>query len=1109
MPAGSVSAAQVELRLAGTFRVIRDGTELTEGEIGSRKSRTLLKLLAVERPAAVPADRIVDVLWPAPPAAPEQNVATLVSRLRAVLGADLIQGGRSGYRLTDGPGIMIDLDAAARFCDQAEGKVATAAAVALAAAERGHALLASGTAISDEPYASWADPAREQVRELLRRLRLIAAEAAMATGDPRLAAGYAAAAMAADPLDEAAHRWYMSASAAAGEQAKALAAYALLQRRLSEELGVDPAPQTRDLHLAILREQDIGPAAGRRGAAGKGAWPAGKGAGSADGGQRGPTLVGREGEIRTLRDAWVRAAGGQPELMMIVGEAGIGKTALAEFFAAEAADDGATVLRTRCYETERSLFLQPIVEAITPVVTSTPAGKLRQLLGEHAPAVAALLPEAAAILGSPPSWRASLEIERRRAFEAIRAFLGALAERNPVLVLVDDLQYAGQSTVELMHFLGRQAAGSRMLVIVTVRAENDAQIGTALAPVASRVEVGPLGPEAVRQLARAAGQGELADSILERTRGHTLFVVEVLRALASGDVGAPASLRTAVQARVRRAGAAVEALLRAASVVGTAVDPLALGVLLDLGPATALELCEAALEARLLVVTGRDYEFANDLIREALYASTPEPTRLAYHRRAADLLTGQPESLARHAAAAGDWQRAARAWLRAAEDAMGRFAASDAAALATQAFDAAERVSDVEVSARALLLRGRSHEATGAIAAALADLIQGADGARAAGDRRLEMLALRELGGDVPVSGGLPISYCAVHLERGLRIAESLGDRASEANMLSRLAIIAANQLRLDVALDYGLRGVAAGRAAADDRALAAGLDGLKTVYLNLGDTSALTDVLAELNPLLRRRGDLFLQQWAEFESAFLSVAAGDLDQATATVKTAIELNHQGGYPRQGTWFLAHLGWLARLRGREDEAVTLGRRAMKLTEQYEHTWWQASSRAMLGSTLLAVGDRDGAVELFERAVTAARQAGIESYLLRAIAPLAAATGSLELLGEAATLLEQATIPAGGAWMFGYEAYLSVAQAWLGHGDPERARAVLAPLLEVARREPWKVTLAEALVVDGRALIHLGDQEQARSELDGAARLAHEHGLRYVLRDARSAQCELS
>src|SRR5262249_3366662 len=164
--------------------------------------------------------------------------------------------------------------------------------------------------------------------------------------------------------------------------------------------------------------------------------------------------------------------------------------------------------------------------------------------------------------------------------------------------------------------------------------------------------------DAVAQLARAAGQDELAGRILERTRGHTLFVVEVLRALASGEQGVPESLRTAVQARVHRAGPPVETLLRAAAVLGSTVDPLTLAAMLDLVPAAALEQCEAALGARLLVVSGRDYEFANDLIRDVLYASTPEPTRLAYHRRAADLLTGQPESLARHAAAAGDWLRA-------------------------------------------------------------------------------------------------------------------------------------------------------------------------------------------------------------------------------------------------------------------------------------------------------------------------------------------------------------------------------------------------------------------------------------------------------------------
>src|SRR5271170_7092095 len=97
----------------------------------------------------------------------------------------------------------------------------------------------------------------------------------------------------------------------------------------------------------------------------------------------------------------------------------------------------------RCYEAERSLFLQPIAEAIAPVVARMSASALRQLLGEHAPAVAALLPEAAALLGPPPSWHDSPDMERRWSFQAVTAFLTGLADRSPVLLVVDDLQYAG------------------------------------------------------------------------------------------------------------------------------------------------------------------------------------------------------------------------------------------------------------------------------------------------------------------------------------------------------------------------------------------------------------------------------------------------------------------------------------------------------------------------------------------------------------------------------------------------------------------------------------------------------------------------------------------
>jgi DNA-binding SARP family transcriptional activator len=1099
VPTGLGVPAHVDLRLAGTFGVIRDGIGLSDGEVGSRKSRTLLKLLAVERPGLVPVDRIVDVLWSGePPAAAEQNVATLVSRLRGILGSGVILGGRHGYRLADEPVVSVDLDAAARYCEQAERKLAVSPAIALVAAEQAVELLAAEVALADEQYATWADPARAELRGLLRRARLAAAEAALATDDAGTAARHAGAAMAADPLDEAAHRWYMSASAAAGEPAKALVAYAGLRERLGDELGADPAPQTQQLHLAILREQD-GERPDRRQASTRfgGPEPSGRRRLSR------PALVGRDAETTALREAWGRAVAADPGLVMIVGEAGIGKTALAEELAAEAGEDGATVLRTRCYEAERSLFLQPIVEAIAPVMTRMPASALRQILGEHGSAAAALLPEVAALLGPPPSWRGSTDMERRRSFQAVTAFLSGLADRNPVLLVVDDLQYAGQSTVEFVHYLGRHVSGSRLLVLVTVRAENDAEIGSALAPVAIRIEVGPLGPAAVEQLADEAGQAALADPILQRTRGHTLFVVEVLRALADGDIGLPESLRSAVQARVRQTGASAESLLRAASVLGAAFDPLILGQLLDLTAAAAVELCEQALQARLLVVSGRDYEFANDLIREVMYATTPEPTRLTHHRRAADLLTGQPESLARHAAAAGDWSRAARAWLLAAEDAMRQYAASDAIALSTQAQDAAERSGDVEVRARALVVRARAREAAGDNDAALADMTEGLAAARAAGDRRLEMLALRQLGGDFSATRGLPIATS--YAETGLRIAMSLGDRASAAYLLARLAIIAGWRLRLDAALEYGRRAVVAGRASADEHALAAGLDGLKIACLNVGDAHGLAAVLAELKPLLRRQGDLYRLQWAEFESAFLFIASAEWDKAVAAMQAAIEVNRRGGYPSYAAWYTMYLGWLARLRGRDEEALMLGRRAVELTERYEHLWGESTACAMLGTTLQVGGDRTGAIELFERGLAAAETGGAEANLLRCAAPLADATASPEVLAYADRLLEQASIPADGAWLFGDEACLSVARAWLGRDEPERARAILAPLLAVAERVPWIATLAATLVVDGLALIRVGQHQQASAQLARAENLAREHGLPHVLREARSSQ----
>jgi hypothetical protein len=163
---------------------------------------------------------------------------------------------------------------------------------------------------------------------------------------------------------------------------------------------------------------------------------------------------------------------------------------------------------------------------------------------------------------------------------------------------------------------------------------------------------------------------------------------------------------------------------------------------------------------------------------------------------------------------------------------------------------------------------------------------------------------------------------------------------------------------------------------------------------------------------------------------------------------------------------------------------------------------------LLGTTVLQGGDQAGAIGLFRRGLAAAEGAGAEAYLLRCAAPLAAATGSPALLADADRLLEQASIPDGGAWLLGEEAYLALASAWLGHGEPERARAVLAPLLALAERVPWTPTLAATLAADGRALIRLGEAERARDRLLRAERLAASRGLPHVRRDARSALRDL-
>lgn len=1071
------------VRLVGRFAVLRAGPVPERVGLGGRKAGRLLALLAARRGRDVPVSQVIDVLWAdRPPQRPTRDVATLVSRLRRVLGAEAVLGDRGSYRLGSTPAIGVDLDEAAALVAECARLTDGAPARAVRAGMRALELLDAGTVLADEPDSEWLRDLRAEYHALLRSARHAAAEAALCAVEPDTARRVADAAVRSDRFDEAAHRLLMAAHQAAGDPNRALAVYRDLSAALADELGTDPAPHTRRVHEAVLAEQQAvaqvrGP---RAAAASRGARITAPQVGQ---------LVGRATELELLTEAWARAGDGEPGMWLVTGEGGIGKTRLAEELAAVAGAAGGLVLHARCYASERSLFLQPLVDAMTGTLSGLPAARLRELAGPRAAALAGLIPELAGVLGQADGTHGSSQMETRWIHEAVTGALRGLAAQRPVVLLLDDLHNAGLSTAELLHHLVRHCTDARLLLLATVRVEEGQRALDALADVSSRLDLGPLSPTAVAQLSAEAGQDAMAETILRRTRGHTLFVVETLRGLAAGEVGAPESLQAVVLARLRRVGAETEELLRAGAVLGATVDPALVAAMLDLAPHVAALRCERAAAARLLHAAGRAYEFANDLVQEVLYATTAAPTRIAHHRRAADLLTASPEAVAAHATAAQDWPRAARAFLVAGERAMQGFAVTDADGLFGRALDCGERGGDAELIGRAYLARGQAREVLGQFRPAMGDHQAAAATARQVGDRRLEMLALRELAGIAAVALGVPMDECTDRLQQGLRIAESLGDRAMQADLLGWLTVLATNRLRFVDALELGHRAVWAGRAAGTDRALAVGLDGLKNAYAYLGESAAMLEVIDELEPLVRRLGDQKLLVWTLFEAALPDLGRADWVSAERRTEAVIELGRRNGHPTHECWFRAHLSWLARMQGRLDEAVDQGRRAVALATG---AWYQPFTEAMLGTALIETGATEEAVTILAATRSHVGPGGGEAYLLRCLAPLAEASGDRAVLEEADALLAAIDAPPGSAWLLGADAYLAVARAWLHHGEPARARTVLRPLLTAAERRRWIPVLVTAGRVDGHAAAALGDHAAARVALSSAAELGERH-----------------
>ena len=776
------------LRVLGEFGV--DGIE--PAALGSRKARLALRLLALAQGRGVPSPVLADALWgDAQPARPDDQLAVLMSRLRTVLGRDRIAHHDGGYLLRYD---WLDAVELGHLVEEIERRRAAANVIGAAAAGRVALSLLRGGSAAPAP-GDWAELRLAEIDRLAVRARLVAASALLEAGDWMAACEAAATALEHDPYDEAALRVLLRGYVLGGQVAAALAAYAAARERLAEELGTDPSPETASLYTAILRGELPAIAAG----------PADDATG----------LVGRADELAFLDAIASRTEDGSVEVVVIEGEAGIGKTTLLRAWAARRAAAGDIVLAAHCGPLDRSMPLDALLTGLAAVLRRLGPEVTADLLADDAPMLAPLLGPARE--PRPLPVLADSMLGPAVFYTAVARVLVRLSARGSLSILIDDAHLAGHALVELLHVIRR--AELTATLVAAVRSGEGEPL-----PGAAQIRLDVLDKDAATEL---VGAGRV-DALYARSGGHPLFLTELAQQASEAEL--PASLVESVSARCNELGAA-EATLRTAALIGPELDLDLLAAVLGRPLIALLDDCEQAVAKQFLVDQEGQLSFRHELVRSALAASATAGRAALLHRQVGRVLAARPGTdpllVAQHARLGGDLELAATA-LR---EASGR---------AAERFDhtAAERLLDDALSLHASpdswLARARVRTRRGRYDAALRDVERAAPAGPAALEvgawasyfgRQFAQAAQFAADGALAAPDAATRARCLTvggrtwHAAGDLRQAElllgeamALADGADRVTAAAWLGVLRAHQSRVDEALGL-LRPAARGQA--------------------------------------------------------------------------------------------------------------------------------------------------------------------------------------------------------------------------------------------------------------------------------------------------------
>jgi DNA-binding SARP family transcriptional activator len=738
----------MEFRILGPLEVAEDGGQL---DLGGQKPRALLAILLLHANEVVSSDRLIDALWEeAPPETAHKALQVYVSGLRKILGKERLETKAPGYRLRVHED-ELDLE---RFALLAEARPREALA------------LWRGEPLAEFSYQRFAQAEIARLEEL----RLACLErrieddleqgrhAALVSGLERLVSEH--------PLRERLRVQLILALYRSGRQAEALEAYQEARQTLTEELGIEPSQELRELQQRILR-QDAALEVARADKP------------IADAEASTGVFVGREAELAAVRSGLEAAFAGHGSLFLLVGEPGIGKSRLAEEVARDARGRGARVVVGRAWEAGGAPAYWPWVQSLRALVSEIVDERLRGLLDVGAGELASLLPELRERFPDvPPPSEQESEVARFRLFEAASSLLRRNAQRTPIVLVLDDLHAADEPSLLMLRFVARELSRARVLVLAAYRDVDPtptdpltiAVTELLREPVTQALHLSGLRRGDVARFTEVisgeAPSEDLVATIHEETEGNPLFVGEIVRLLASegrlhgadgSEVAIPQTVRDVIARRLRHLSDESNRVLNLASVLGREFSLEALTRMAEVTEEELFDILDEAIHARVLSdlpgSVGR-LRFAHVLIRDTLYEELTTVRRIGLHRRArqalAEVYGADPGAhlaeLALHAAAGGEFAEAAVYARRAGDRALALLAYEEAARLYRTALDALESSPTGEASARCdlLLALGEALSKAGDTAEAKATFVAATDVAREA--RLPEHLARGALG---------------------------------------------------------------------------------------------------------------------------------------------------------------------------------------------------------------------------------------------------------------------------------------------------------------------------------------------------------------------------